>query len=110
MTLHIGYKSPFRTNPFPTNLSGNGLFLFYMVFKKRSGLQKSVDLALSARTADKTVGRVKNYPGFDGEKDIDYDRLEKIQMRAAEKMAKRPIYLGTKRIDEPLPKGAVPAL
>lgn len=75
-----------------------------------SGLQKSVDLALSARTADKTVGRVKNYPGFDGEKDIDYDRLEKIQMRAAEKMAKRPIYLGTKRIDEPLPKGAVPAL
>ena len=41
---------------------------------------------------------------------IDYDRLEKIQMRAAEKMAKRPIFLGTKRIDEPLPKGAVPAL
>lgn len=75
-----------------------------------SGLQRSVDLALSARTADKTVGRVKNYPGFDGGKDIDYDRLEKIQMRAAEKMAKRPIYLGTKRIDEPLPKGAVPAL
>ena len=75
-----------------------------------SGLQKSVDLALSARTADKTIGRVKNYPGFDGGKDIDYDRLEKIQMRAAEKMAKRPIYLGTKRIDEPLPKGAVPAL
>lgn len=75
-----------------------------------SGLHKSVDLALSARTADKTVGRVKNYPGFDGGKDIDYDRLEKIQMRAAEKMAKRPIYLGTKRIDEPLPKGAVPAL
>lgn len=75
-----------------------------------SGLQKYVDLALSARTADKTVGGVKNYPGFDGGKDIDYDRLEKIQMRAAEKMAKRPIYLGTKRIDEPLPKGAVPAL
>ena len=42
MTLHIGYKSPFRTNPLPTNLSGNGLFLFYMVFKKRSGLQRSV--------------------------------------------------------------------
>ena len=80
------------------------------VQKAVSGLQKSVDLALSARTADKTIGRVKNYPGFDGGKDIDYDRLEKIQMRAAEKMAKRPIYLGTKRIDEPLPKGAVPAL
>lgn len=80
------------------------------VQKAVSRLQKSVDLALSARTADKTIGRVKNYPGFDGGKDIDYDRLEKIQMRAAEKMAKRPIYLGTKRIDEPLPKGAVPAL
>lgn len=80
------------------------------VQKAVSGLQKSVDLALSARTADKTIGRVKNYPGFDGGKDIDYDRLERIQMRAAEKMAKRPIYLGTKRIDEPLPKGAVPAL
>lgn len=80
------------------------------VQKAVSRLQKSVDLALSARTADKTIGRVKNYPGFDEGKDIDYDRLEKIQMRAAEKMAKRPIYLGTKRIDEPLPKGAVPAL
>lgn len=75
-----------------------------------SGLQKSVDIALSARSADKTVGRVKNYPGFDGGKDIDYDRLEKIQMKAADKLSKRPIYLGTKRIDEPLPKGAVPAL
>ena len=80
------------------------------VQKAVSGLQKSVDLALSARTADKTVGRVKNYPGFDGGKDIDYDRLERIQMKAADKLSKRPIYLGTKRIDEPLPKGAVPAL
>lgn len=76
-----------------------------------SGLQKSVDIALSARTSDRTVGGVKSSPGFDGgDKDIDYDRLEKIQMRAAEKMAKRPIFLGTKRIDEPLPEGAVPVL
>ena len=76
-----------------------------------SGLQKSVDIALSARTSDRTVGGVKSSPGFDGgDKEIDYDRLEKIQMRAAEKMAKRPIFLGTKRIDEPLPEGAVPVL
>lgn len=74
-----------------------------------AGLQKSVDIALSARTSDKTVGGVKSMPGFDNN-DIDYDRLEKIQMRAAEKMAKRPIFLGTKRIDEPLPEGAVPVL
>lgn len=39
---------------------------------------------------------------------IDYDRLERIQMKAADKMAKRPIYLDKNRIDKPLPKGAVP--
>lgn len=72
-----------------------------------AGLQKSVDVALSARTSDKTVGGVKSMPGFDNN-DIDYDRLEKIQMKAADKLAKRPIFLDTKRIDKPLPKGAVP--
>ena len=36
MTLHIGYKSPFRTNPLLTNLSGNGLFLFL------DGIQKAI--------------------------------------------------------------------
>lgn len=72
-----------------------------------AGLQKSVDTALSARTSDKTVGGVKNMPGFDNS-DIDYDRLEKIQMKAAGKLAKRPIFLDTKRIDTPLPEGAVP--
>lgn len=72
-----------------------------------AGLQKSVDTALSARTSDKTVGGVKNMPGFDNN-DIDYDRLEKIQMKAAGKLAKRPIFLDTKRIDRPLPEGAVP--
>lgn len=72
-----------------------------------AGLQKSVDTALSARTSDKTVGGVKNMPGFDNN-DIDYDRLEKIQMKAVGKLAKRPIFLDTKRIDTPLPEGAVP--
>ena len=72
-----------------------------------AGLQKSVDTVLSARTSDKTVGGVKNMPGFDNN-DIDYDRLEKIQMKAAGKLAKRPIFLDTKRIDTPLPEGAVP--
>ncbi len=72
-----------------------------------AGLQKSVDIALSARTSDKTVGGVKSMPGFDNN-DIDYDRLEKIQMKAADKLARRPIFLDTKRIDTPLPEGAVP--
>ena len=76
-----------------------------------AGLQKSVDIALSSRTSDKTVGGVKSTPGDNGEKDvIDYDRLERIQMRVANKMANRPIFLGTKRIDYPLPKGAVPQI
>lgn len=72
-----------------------------------AGLQKSVDVVLSTRTSDKTVGGVKSMPGFDNN-DIDYDRLEKIQMKAADKLAKRPIFLDTKRIDAPLPEGAVP--
>lgn len=76
-----------------------------------AGLQKSVDIALSSRTSDKTVGGVKSMPGDNGDKDvIDYDRLERIQMRVANKMANRPIFLGTKRIDYPLPKGAVPQI
>ena len=74
------------------------------------GLQRSVNIAMSGGVDTPSVDKLKNQPGFDDKGLIDYDRLEKIQMRAAEKMAKRPIFLGTKRIDEPLPKGAVPAL
>lgn len=74
-----------------------------------SGLQNSADIAMSARTTDKTVGGVKGTPGFNDDKEIDYDRLEKIQMKTADKILKRPIYLGTKRIDEALPEGAIPS-
>ena len=80
------------------------------VQKAESGLQRSVNIAMSGGVDTPSVDKLKNQPGFDDKGLIDYDRLEKIQMRAAEKMAKRPIFLGTKRIDEPLPKGAVPAL
>ncbi len=80
------------------------------VQKAVSGLQRSVNIAMSGGVDTPSVDKFKNQPGFDDKGSIDYDRLEKIQMRAAEKMAKRPIFLGTKRIDEPLPKGAVPAL
>ena len=80
------------------------------VQKAVSGLQRSVNIAMSGGVDTPSVDKLKNQPGFDDKGSIDYDRLEKIQMRAAEKMAKRPIFLGTKRIDEPLPKGAVPAL
>ena len=80
------------------------------VQKAVSGLQRSVNIAMSGGVDTPSVDKLKNQPGFDDKGLIDYDRLEKIQMKAAEKMAKRPIFLGTKRIDEPLPKGAVPAL
>ena len=80
------------------------------VQKAVSGLKRSVNIAMSGGVDTPSVGKIKNQPGLDDGGSIDYERLEKIQMRAAEKMAKRPIYLGTKRIDEPLPKGAVPAL
>lgn len=80
------------------------------VQKAVSGLLRSVNIAMSGGVDTPSVDKLKNQPGFDDKGLIDYDRLEKIQMRAAEKMAKRPIFLGTKRIDEPLPKGAVPAL
>lgn len=52
------------------------------------------------------VGRMKALS--DATDGIDYDRLERIQMKVADKMAKRPIYLDKNRIDKPLPKGAVP--
>ena len=80
------------------------------VQKAVSGLQRSVNIAMFGGVDTPSVDKFKNSPGLDGKGSIDYDRLEKIQMKAAEKMAKRPIFLGTKRIDEPLPKGAVPAL
>lgn len=72
-------------------------------------LKQDVAFTTSVRPGD-TVGKFKNDPSFFGPSDpTDYDRLEQIQMKAADRMAKRPIYLGTDRIDKPLPEGAVPA-
>ncbi|UTB43651.1 hypothetical protein NKF89_05030 [Agathobacter rectalis] len=72
-------------------------------------LKQDVAFTTSVRSGD-TVGKFKNDPSFFGPSDpTDYDRLEQIQMKAADRMAKRPIYLGTDRIDKPLPEGAVPA-
>ena len=76
-----------------------------------SRLKKDVEFATSAKQ-DKSVGKIKadpRYPKNDGN-DFDYDRFEKIQRRAAKEQSNRPIYLGTERIDRPLPKGAVPQL
>lgn len=60
--------------------------------------------------SSRTVGGMKNNPVDNPREEIDYDRLERIQRKAAKEQSKRPIYLGTDRIDKPLPKGAVPQL
>ncbi len=41
---------------------------------------------------------------------FDYDRFERIQRRVAKEQSNRPIYIGTERIDRPLPEGAVPRI
>ena len=72
-------------------------------------LKKSAELITSRSTSSNSVDGMRNHPVWGGPTDqTDYDRLERIQMKAAKTIAKRPIYLGTERIDKPLPKGAVP--
>ena len=72
-------------------------------------LKKSAELITSRSTSNNSVDGIRNHPVWGGPTDqTDYDRLERIQMKAARTIAKRPIYLGTERIDKPLPKGAVP--
>ena len=41
---------------------------------------------------------------------FDYERFEQIQRKVAKEQANRPLYLGTERVDKPLPKGAVPRI
>ena len=73
--------------------------------KAVQSLQKSVQLSTSVNP-DRSVGSIKNDPTFGGQ-GFDYDRFENIQRRIA-KLNNKPIFLDSKRIDRPLPKGAVP--
>jgi phage-related protein len=67
-------------------------------------LKKSAELITSRSTSNNSVDGIRNHPVWGGPTDqTDYDRLERIQMKAAKTIAKRP-----ERIDKPLPKGAVP--
>lgn len=72
-------------------------------------LKKDVVFTTSARS-DKSVGAIKRNPQYDPDNSFDYERFERIQRRVAREQGNRPIYLGTDRIDRPLPKGAVPQL
>lgn len=77
--------------------------------KAVKSLKKDVIFTTSARS-DKSVGAIKRNPQYDPDNSFDYDRLERIQRKVAKEQSNRPIYLGTDRIDKPLPKGAVPQL
>ena len=76
------------------------------VQKAVQSLQRSVQLTTSVNP-DKTVGGIKNNPVFK-DQGFDYDRFERIQRKIAKENGNKPIFLDTKRIDKPLPKGAVP--
>jgi len=76
------------------------------VQKAVKSLQRSVQLTTSVNP-DKTVGGIKNNPIFK-DQGFDYDRFERIQRKIAKENGNKPVFLDTKRIDRPLPKGAVP--
>lgn len=76
------------------------------VQKAIQSLQRSVQLTTSVNP-DKTVGGIKNNPIFK-DQGFDYDRFERIQRKIAKENGNKPVFLDTKRIDRPLPKGAVP--
>lgn len=70
----------------------------------------TVSITGASAGGSKTVGGMKNNPVDSPREAIDYDRLERIQRKVAKEQSGKPIYLDTKRIDKPLPKGAVPQL
>lgn len=75
--------------------------------KAVNSLKKDVIFTTSARSG-KTVGEIKNNPGFNQDPGTDWDEWERRQRRLNKERDSRPIFLNTKRIDYPLPKGAVP--
>ena len=76
------------------------------VQKAVQSLQRSVQITTSVNP-DKTVGGINSNPLYKS-RGFDYDRLERIQRKIAKENGNKPIFLDTKRIDRPLPKGAVP--
>lgn len=75
-----------------------------------NSLKKDAMFATSLRQ-EKSVQGMKNNPAFrDGGLKTDWDEWERRQRRLNKERDSRPIFLGTDRIDRPLPKGAVPAI
>lgn len=76
------------------------------VQKAVQSLQRSLQITTSINP-DKTVGGINSNPLYKNQ-GFDYDRFERIQRKIAKENGNKPIFLDTKRIDKPLPKGAVP--
>ena len=75
--------------------------------KAVNSLKKDVIFTTSAKPG-RSVGEIKNNPVFGSYGGTDWDEWERRQRRINKERDSRPIYLGTNRIDRPLPKGAVP--
>lgn len=75
--------------------------------KAVNSLKKDVIFTTSAQSG-KTVGEIKNNPGFNQDPGTDWDEWERRQRRLYKERDSRPIFLDSNRIDRPLPKGAVP--
>ena len=78
------------------------------VQKAVQSLQRSLQITTSVNP-DKTVGGINSNPLYKNQ-GFDYDRFERIQRKIAKENGNKPIFLDTKRIDKPLPKGAVPQI
>lgn len=76
------------------------------VQKAVQSLHRSLQITTSVNP-DKTVGGINSNPLYKNQ-GFDYDRFERIQRKIAKENGNKPIFLDTKRIDKPLPKGAVP--
>lgn len=77
--------------------------------KAVNSLKGDVAITTSANTRN-TVGSFSNNPLFTPNNSFDFDEYERRQRKLNKERDGRPIFLGTDRIDRPLPKGAVPAI
>lgn len=76
-------------------------------------IQKAKNKVSSVTTGgtSSTVEKIKRDPTYTSEQTgFDFKEYERIQRKLNKERDNKPIFLGTERIDKPLPKGAVPQL
>ena len=81
------------------------------VDKMVTKMQKKALVVTSEKTV-RTVNGLEKNPEFNPKDSTktDWDEWERRQRKLNKERDSRPIFLGTERIDKPLPKGAVPVL